>query len=192
MLNAIFTLFEIAFRRWYGGWWFCGDDNSFWNRRGFQTVINCTVLFCAFFFLAGVNWWQSLIIMGVLQFLYYAKGVGAFFDLGHAGQPDSELIERYKKQWGYKLVCKLFPERLWFTYWFDATLLLIRYTLPLVLLIWWKWYLPFLGLVAVMGYMLGWHLQDKGFKFLNNKFCDSATNFGEIATGLSVGLMLII
>lgn len=192
MFGALFILMQICFRRWYGGWCFIGDKNSWYNTRTFQTIINCIVLFCFLFFLLGLSWYVTAITLAVVQFLYYAKGHGAMFDLGRCSKPDIDMLERYKKQWGYKLVCELFPKEQWYSYWFDFSLLLIRYTLPLLALVWVKWWIPFAGIIAVSGYALGWHLQDKGSKFLNNSFCNYATNLGEIFVGFGIGLMLVL
>lgn len=189
MFEALFVVFEAIWRRFYGGWL---SDIPVISSRAFQTILNCIVLFCVLFFLLGLSWWVSAIVLSVVQFLYYAKGHGAMFDLGHHDKSDPAMLERYERQWGYKLVCKLFPKEQWYGYWFDFSLLLIRYTLPLLALVWVKWWIPFAGIIAVGGYALGWYLQDKGSKFLNNSFCNYATNLGEIFVGFGIGLMLVL
>lgn len=192
MFEALFIIIQILYRRWYGGWCVLGTDKSWYNSRTFQTICNVLLMLAFGVYVLQLQWLESVIITAVIQFLYYAKGHGAMFDLGHSGKPDAELIERYKKQWGYEVLLEFFPEKLWHTYWFDFSLLLIRYTLPLMLLLWYNWYVPLFGLIAVAGYTAGWYLQDRGCKFLNNSFCSTATNFGEILVGLSVGLIFIV
>ena len=62
----------------------------------------------------------------------WALGHGPCYDLGKGGKPDKKMLKRYEKMVGYKLLCKVFPEDKWYTFWFDFCLLAIRYTYPLL------------------------------------------------------------
>jgi len=193
MLSLFAGIFEIFWRRLFGGWL---EDIPIISSRIFQHVTNCLVL-GGLLFLSGLVWWKILASLVIIEGFYWGKGHGCMFDLGHHGKPDETMVKRYKKQWGYNTLCKIFPESLWYGYWFDTTLMYIRYTLPSLSLIpFFGWEIGVSGLLGVVyGYQLGWWLQDKGFLFLNNRLkglCSCATNFGEMVCGFWLGALLLI
>ena len=191
------SIFTALWRRWYGGWYPFGhpSDKYWYNKRWFQYTVLALATGVALFF-TGIVWWKILVAIGILIGFYWGKGHGAFYDLGHHGYPDEEMLKRYEQAWGYKVACKIFPESAWYGYWFDTFLMFVRYTLPaLALMPFLDWVTGFAGMGVTLSYMLGWYLQDKGFKFLGDKFnglCGSATNFGELLGGFITGLLLVL
>lgn len=189
-------IFLALWRRWFGGWYPFGEstDTKWYHSRWFQYTVLCLVS-GSVLFLTGHIWWQIIGALIILCVLFWGKGHGAFFDLGHHGQPDEAMLERYKKAWGYSLACKIFPAAQWYKYWFDTFLMFIRYEIPsLALIPFTGWLIAFGGVGVTLAYMLGWYLQDKGCKFLGDKFkglCSSATNFAEIVGGFITGLLIV-
>jgi len=186
MPNLIAGLFESIARRIFGGW--------LHFPRWAEHLFNIVGLGIILYFLFSIVWWKIIAILVIIQCFFWGKGHGAFYDLGHHGYPDAEMIKRYEQAWGYKIACKIFPESAWYGYWFDTFLMFIRYTLPALALIpFLDWVTGFAGMGVTLSYMLGWYLQDKGCKFFGDKFkgfCGSATNFGEIGAGFCLGVLL--
>ena len=195
MIGLVTGLFEGLWRRWYGGWYPFGkpSDKYWYHKRWFQYLVNALVLGAVLFFM-GFAWWKIICSLAIIIAFFWAKGHGAFYDLGHHGYPDEEMLKRYEKALGYKIACWIFPESAWYGYWFDTFLMAVRYTLPALALIpFIGWVTGFAGMGVTLSYMIGWYLQDKGFKFLGDKFkgfCGSATNFGEIGAGFCLGVLL--
>jgi len=194
MISLIGGFLICGWRRWYGGWYPFGEpsDRHWYHKRWFQYLILC-IICGVILFVKGYLWWQIIISLVIICGFYFGKGHPMFL-LGHHGYPDAEMIKRYEQAWGYKIACKIFPESSWYGYWFDTFLMFIRYTLPaLALMPFLDWWVGFAGMGATLSYMLGWYLQDKGCKFLGDKFkgfCGSATNFGEIGAGFCLGVLL--
>ena len=194
MISLIGGFLICGWRRWYGGWYPFGQpsDKHWYHKRWFQYLILC-IICGVILFVKGHLWWQIIISLVIICGFYFGKGHPMFL-LGHHGYPDEEMIKRYEQAWGYKIACKIFPESAWYGYWFDTFLMFVRYTLPALALIpFLGWVIGFAGMGVTLSYMLGWYLQDKGSKFLGDKFkgfCGSATNFGEIGAGFCLGVLL--
>lgn len=128
MLKLLYTLFMGAWRDSFGknGW-----DLPIYHYRVVQHIVAFAMTFLLCFFDKGLAWYWGLWIAAWIQ-VEWALGHGPCYDLGKGGKPDAKMLKRYKKMVGYRLLCKLFPENLWYGTGFDFCLLTIRYTYPLI------------------------------------------------------------
>lgn len=128
MLKLLYTLFMGAWRDSFGknGW-----DLPIYKNRFVQHVLAFCMTFLLCVFGKTVDWYWALWIALWIQ-IEWAIGHGPCFDVGTSGKPDAKLIKRYEKMVGYKLLCKIFPEKEWYGFGFDFILLAIRYTYPLI------------------------------------------------------------
>ena len=83
-----------------------------------------------------ISWFWCLWIALWIQ-IEWALGHGPCYDCGKGGKPDAKMLKRYEKMFGYKQVCKIFPEEQWYGFGFDFVLLAIRYTYPLIPICFW-------------------------------------------------------
>lgn len=169
-------------RRWFGGLF---DDVPILKSRGIQTIVmvaSMIPLFMCYGFATAVvtSLW--------LQFMFWSKGHGPVFDCGNGGKPDDDTLRRYKEMWGYKLACKIFPEKMWYGYWFDGFLMTIRYVLPMILPTLYFLDIGFIiiGLAISPIYGLCWYL--KNHKYINV----SATQVAEVLSGFVFGYIWYI
>lgn len=127
LLKLLYAVFCALFRDSFGknGW-----DLPIYKNRLVQHIVAfiMTATICC---VKGIQWYWCLWVALWIQ-IEWALGHGVAYDLGKGGKPDKKALERYKKMVGYKLVCKLFPEDKWYSFWFDFVLLSIRYTYPLI------------------------------------------------------------
>lgn len=123
-------LYAILMAAWRDSFGKSGWDLPVYKNRFIQHIVAfalTTTICCVNGFVWYVAAWIALWIQ-----IEWALGHGVAYDLGKGGKPDKKALERYKKMVGYKLVCKLFPEDKWYSFWFDFVLLYIRYTYPLL------------------------------------------------------------
>lgn len=127
LLKLLYAVFCALFRDSFGknGW-----GLPIYKNRFVQHAL-------AFLATAGICWvkelaWYWCLWVALWIQIEWAIGHGPCYDLGKGGKPDKKMIKRYEKMVGYKLLCKIFPEGQWYSFWFDFCLLTIRYTYPLI------------------------------------------------------------
>lgn len=134
------TLIKILYVLFMGWWRDAFGKNGHYipvlKNRFVQHVIAFTASFCLCYFVKDIKLLWCVWIAVWVQ-IYWALGHGACFDIGKNGKPDEALIKRYEKMVGYKFLCKIFPEEEWYGVCFDFCLLAIRYTYPLLPIIFW-------------------------------------------------------
>ena len=106
------------------------------KNRFVEHIIAFIATFCLCFFVKDIKWWWSAWIAVWVQ-IEWSLGHGACYDVGTHGKPDEKMIKRYEKMVGYKLLCKIFPKDEWYSFGFDFILLAIRYTYPLIPIVFW-------------------------------------------------------
>lgn len=151
----LFGLYEGFWRRWFGG----GFD-FLWDNRFFQHCVNFLVCSIALY-LKSVVWWRILLGCLVFQGLYWARQHGELFDFGHSQPPDTK---RYDNFWWWKYLKKILPEDELYTFKCDFICMLIRYTIPAILMsviLLNGWFL-FAGLGVTLSYAVCWNLFDRG------------------------------
>ena len=128
LAKLLYTIFMGAWRDSFGknGW-----DLPIYHYRVVQHIVAFLATSALCYFVKDFKWFWCLWIALWVQ-IEWTLGHGPCYDLGKGGKPDKKMIKRYEAMVGYKLLCKIFPEDLWYTFGFDFCLLTIRYTYPLL------------------------------------------------------------
>lgn len=124
-------LYAILMGAWRDSFGKNGWDLPIYHNRVVQHIVAFCMTFLLCLFVKALDWYWGLWISTWIQ-IEWALGHGACFDLGKGGKPDEKMLKRYEKMVGYKLLCKIFPEKEWYGFGFDFILLSIRYTYPLI------------------------------------------------------------
>lgn len=120
MIQLNYAIFMAVWRRWFGGGFDRLGDNRF-----LQHLIGGGVA-CFVLWYNGYHWIQVVLAALVLQGLFWARSHGCCFDYGHGKVDES----RYNQLWYWKYLKKMMPKSLWYTFYGDFFLMLIRYSLP--------------------------------------------------------------
>ena len=178
MINVAFVIFESVWRRAFG-------DDGFGlpvlKYRFVLHIINVAALLAYMIVIKCFPLYPSIYCALIIQILFYTLSFYSGFDMGHSYPPTDKEIKDY----GIigKVLKLIFPARLWYRTAFDFAYMTIRYTYPLVLIVYWfNPLLLFVGLIVACGYAIGWHFKPFGM----------VTEFGEFVMGaaLAVGLIL--
>lgn len=178
MINLLYAIFMGLWRDSFGknGW-----DLPIYHYRVVQHIVAFLGTSALCFFAKDLSWFWTLWVAFWLQ-IEWALGHGPCFDVGKGGKPDEKMLKRYEKMVGYKLLCKLFPEDEWYSMGFDFILLAIRYTYPIIpILFISNFSFAFVGLVVSSLYLIYRYCP----YMQKHRWLDV-----EIWTGFSVGLLL--
>lgn len=178
LTNFLYGIFEGFWRRWFGGGW----KNKLPTNRFLQHAIGFLVGSLVLI-VNGYGYIQTVLAMLVFQGLYWARAHGEFFDYGHSNPPD---ITRYDKEWWWKYIKKIMPESLWYTFTCDFICMVVRYTLPAILIsiILLSFAPLMMGIMVGCVYALMWCFHDwYGFK--------TPTATAELIVGFFSGLLLL-
>ncbi len=178
IFNLAFVVFESAWRRAFG------DDGfglPLLKHRVVLHALNLVVLGEYLLRVKGLGLPSAIYCAAVIEVLFYSRTFWAGFDLGHSYPPtDAE-----KDAYGVigKLLRRVFPERLWYRFAFDFAFMTVRYTYPLVMIVY--FFNPLLLLVGPMvaaAYAAGWRFRP----------CGLVTELGEYCMGAFLALGLIL
>lgn len=150
-MRLLYTLFFGLWRDAFGknGYYLPVLENRF-----VQHVLGFLATFSLCLLTKKIDWYWAIWIAVWVQ-IYWAIGHGFAYDLSTHGEPDEEMLKRYKKAVGYKFVCKIFDKKDWYGMCFDFILLSIRYTWPLLAIVYWFGpVLLTLGLVVASLYLI--------------------------------------
>ena len=133
IFKILYVIFSSGYRDAFGknGWYL-----PIIKYRMVQHVIAFCMTFVFCLYCKCITWYWSAWIAVWVQ-IFWAIGHGCCYDLATHGYPDETMIKRYEKMVGYKLLCKIFPKDEWYTFGFDFILLTIRYTYPLIPIVYW-------------------------------------------------------
>lgn len=178
MVALLCGLFECVWRRCFGssGWHIKILENRF-----VEHLLGGIVLFL--FLITKYSLWQSLIVAGVMQGLYWARSHGCCYDFGHSKQDP----KRYEQLWYWKYLKKYIPEEQWYGFNCDYYLMTVRYTIPSILVGCLLLSVPalFMGFGLAGMYALCWIAYD--FKWIK-----SPTSIAEYFGGFITGLLLML
>lgn len=182
----VLTCFESYWRRGFGGLW---NDKPIIGNRFIQHVLNAIVLFLVYWYRFGLNqWWNCIIVIAVVQGLFWARGHGFAFDMGRDGQPNETMLKRYEKplynRWLLTPIYNVFG---WtkYGYTYDLLSMMFRYTLPCLLLIPVYGYdILIMGLIVSPIYAFCWTFREKE----NDRY--GSTALAEWIVGATTGLCL--
>lgn len=172
-MNILFALLSGIFfslwRRWFGGGF---KETWLKNNRGVQTtvfILASTFILLHQHYSMWLCWLYAITVSVWLYSMYWSKGHGVMFDYGHGGNPtNKETQDRYNNMWGYKFLCWLFPTSWHHNFFFDKTLMMIRYTLPMLPLCVFNIKWIFVGLLTASVYGISWLLYDKNPEWFKN------------------------
>ena len=143
-------------RRWYGG---ALEKIPVLNNRALQTGFMIG-LFLNIYVADWHNWFWPLVISLWLQFEFWSLGHGCCFDLGNGGKPDEATIARYEQRWYHK-PCDWLAKKRFFGYYstrYDFMYMTLRYTCPMIPLIFLDWRYFLVGNAAAPIYLFCWDL----------------------------------
>ena len=137
VIGILFAIYTASWRRWFGG---ATITSIAWiNKRATKTVINLIAMSALLFFMCGFVVWETAVIAFIVQFLFWAKAHGCYFDMGlHDASKNPETIKRYNDTWYDKYIQLVIVQGLkqkQYGFAHDFTGMLIRYTLPCIPLI---------------------------------------------------------
>lgn len=175
--KILFVPFESVWRRAFGD---DGFNLPILKHRIVLHIINVLALFGYMFYIKEFNPYVAGYCALALQICFYTLSFYSGFDMGHSYPPSQKEIDDYG--WIGKILDKIFPENKWYKYQYDFCFMWIRYTWPLLLVVYWFNPLFLLvGLVVASGYAIGWHCKPFGL----------VTEFGEFVMGAALALGLI-
>ena len=187
MIKAtIYFILGAFLRRWFGGML---NDYKIVGNRGVQTAF----MIATFMTIYVADWhkWECIVIGGIvsywLQFQFWSRGHGACFDIGN-GKPDTETIRRYNERW-YHIPCdRLIPEQYRYGMLYDLIYMWLRYTCPMIPMMLIDWRYILVGASVSPIYAVFWYIWNKDRWIYSKcpKWCNSATNWGEIIAGGTV------
>lgn len=128
MLNLLYAIFMGAWRDSFGkdGW-----GLPIYHNRMVQHIVAFLGTSALCYFVKDITWYWTLWIALWIQ-IFWAIRHGCAYDVGKGGNPNEDMLKRYKSMVGYKFLYKIFPEEDRYGMCFDFLLLTIRYTYPLL------------------------------------------------------------
>ena len=133
LFGWLYAFFMGAWRDAFGK---NGYDLPIIKYRAVQHIILFLVSF-AFLLICRGTALASALWISAWILVFWAIRHGACYDISTGGKPDAKMLKRYKSMVGFKLLCKIFPEDMWYGLCFDFMLLTIRYTYPLLPICFW-------------------------------------------------------
>lgn len=169
-------------RRWYGG---ALEKIPVLNNRALQTGFMIG-LFLNIYVADWHNWFWPLVISLWLQFEFWSRGHGCCFDLGNGGKPDEATIARYEQRWYHK-PCDWLAKKRFFGYYstrYDFMYMTLRYTCPMIPLIFLDWRYFLVGNAAALIYLFCWDLYNSNlWPEKLPSWANSPTKWAEIIYG---------
>ena len=160
-MALIYFLLGGFLRRWYGGL-FPDDKYKVLGNRALQTGVMIGVMLSIF-----VDDWQSWrdwLVSGVvalwLQFQFWSRGHGEIADCGRKKDLSDDDIKRYNKYW-YHYVCDFILKKHKYGFLYDFTYMLLRYTCPMLPMIYFDWRYLFAGLSVPFIYAFSMTLEER-------------------------------
>ncbi len=169
-------------RRWYGG---ALEKIPVLNNRALQTGFMIG-LFLNIYVTDWHNWFWPLVISLWLQFEFWSRGHGCCFDLGNGGKPDEATIARYEQRWYHK-PCDWLAKKRFFGYYstrYDFMYMTLRYTCPMIPLMFLDWRYFLVGNAAAPIYLFCWDLYNSNlWPEKLPSWANSPTKLAEIISG---------
>lgn len=129
-------------------------------------------------FAFGISLW--------IEFEFWSRGHGCAFDLGNGGYPNEETIKRYNERW-YHIPCDWLAEKRFFAYYstrYDFMYMTLRYTCPMLPLMFIDWKYFLLGNSIAPIYLFCWDLSKSDLWPKNlPSWINSPTKLAEIISG---------
>lgn len=182
----LYFIIGAFLRRWFGGL-FPENKYKVLGNRGLQSIVMISVFLSIY-----IKWSDiesvllALIISLWLQFQFWSRGHGCCFDLGNDTNPSEDTIRRYNERW-YHVPCDWLVKQGFFSYYspsYDYVYMTLRYTCPMLPLIFWNWHYILIGLAAAPIYLICWSLYKSNLNPAKLPYCiNSPTKWAEIFYG---------
>ena len=188
-MDILFVVFEAWWRRWFGGAFIGGKkwENKWYNRRVTQHVVNCLIMALYYSIYCKMSFLVTIYSVTVIEGLFWSPGHGPGFDMSRAGVPDDS--SRYEEKWWNKVCQFLVPREQWYSFGYDWLWMMLRYTIPCVLLIpVFDVEILFMGLLVAPVYGFCASLYEKTDISFFPDWLNSHNKLAEIIVGAIVGL----
>ena len=131
IFSILYIFFEGIWRDCFGkdGW-----DLPILKHRVVQHIIGLTVTGIFGYFVKDFSIFWSIYLACILQFIIWAKGHGAYYDIGTV-IPDEKMKERYEKSLGRRIADLFCIDKMKYGMVYDAIGMAARYSLPFILLL---------------------------------------------------------
>lgn len=172
-------------RRWYGG---ALEKIPVLNNRALQTGF-MIALFLPIYITDYRSYINLLFAFGIslwIEFEFWSRGHGCAFDYGRGGYPNEETIKRYNERW-YHYICDWMAKKEFYPYYdlgYDFTYMLLRYTCPMIPLMFLDWRYFLVGNAAAPIYLFCWDLYNSNlWPEKLPSWANSPTKWAEIIYG---------
>lgn len=168
-------------RRWYGG---ALEKIPVLNNRALQTGFMIG-LFLNIYVADWHNWFWPLVISLWLQFQFWSRQHGVCFDLSRGGYPDETTLKRYNNYW-WHIPCDWMADKGFYPYYglgYDFTYMLLRYTCPMIPMMFFDWKYILIGLAISPIYLFCWEWYESKVFPKNIPFVSRATQMAEVICG---------
>lgn len=171
-------------RRWFGG---ALEDHKILGNRGVQTVAMIGA-FLSIYVTDVTDWKNWLVAIAVscwLQFQFWSRQHGVCFDLSRGGYPDETTLKRYNNYW-WHIPCDWMADKGFYPYYglgYDFTYMLLRYTCPMIPMMFFDWKYILIGLAISPIYLFCWEWYESKVFPKNIPFVSRATQMAEVICG---------
>jgi hypothetical protein len=171
-------------RRWFGG---ALEDHKILGNRGVQTVAMIGA-FLSIYVTDVTDWKNWLVAIAVscwLQFQFWSRQHGVCFDLSRGGYPDETTLKRYNNYW-WHIPCDWMADKGFYPYYglgYDFTYMLLRYTCPMIPMMFFDWKYILIGLAISPIYLFCWEWYESKVFPKNIPFVSGATQMAEVICG---------
>lgn len=179
-------------RRWYGGGF---SETWLGNHRGVQCIVFLLLNFLVLghsYLLEHFHYCKLVAIIALDVWLYadfWSRGHGACFDIGR-WNPDESLVKRYNERWYHIPLDKILTNHK-YGFLYDFLYMGMRYTCPMLPLVFIDIKYLIIGLLISPIYALCWTLNEKeGWIFNKIPYVSMATNLAEFLVGFVYGALL--
>lgn len=183
----LMVFFFAIWRRWFGGGFF---RDGILAKRGLQAIIGVLAMLPLFTYESSLYGLILGLIVSVYVYCqFWSRGHGCCFDLGRDKEPSEDTIKRYNERW-YHIPCdKLFKK---YSFAYDFTYMALRYTGPLLPLLFIDWRYILIGFMISPIYAFCWTLEEYNHEiFEKYPWCQKGTNLAELLSGFTFGVLAV-
>lgn len=155
MWTSLYFIVGGFLRRWFGG----AFKSGIMANRAFQWVFMIATFMTIY--VTELSWKSLLIGLAIsvyLQAQYWSRAHGCAFDEGRDKKPTPETIKRYNERW-YHIPCDWLAKKGFFEFYsvrYDFLYMMLRYTCPLIPMMYFDWKYILIGLTVSPVYEFCW------------------------------------
>lgn len=155
MMSSLYFIWGGFLRRWFGG----AFKKGIMSKRGLQAT--AMILTFMSIYIDSLAWKAILLGTAISVYLYiqyWSRGHGCCFDIGRDKQPSKETEKRYNERW-YHIPCDWLADKGFFPKYgvrYDFLYMTLRYTCPILPMIYFDWKYILIGLSVAPVYDICW------------------------------------